>query len=102
MSRIYRRQAEEKWRELNELFESSNESQKKFCEHHEIGIAAFQYWRAKFRKEGKEEPFRELFPALTNMKVEYKIELHKGRKLCLEGGFLDSDVRRLIGVLESC
>jgi hypothetical protein len=102
MSRIYRRHPEEKWRELNELFEASNESQKKFCERHEIGIAAFRYWRGKFRKVSREEPFRELFPALMNMKVEYKIELHNGRKLCVEGGFSDKELRRLLGVLESC
>ena len=97
-----------KWQILHEEFESLNQTVKEFCVERKVNIYTFKDWQKKFRKEAagicrgasSEVLFRELLPNVTQS--SYSMILRGGRTLAVESGFIESELRKLIEILESC
>ena len=96
-----------KWRELHLEFSKGTQKAREFCAERGINYYTFMGWRGVFGKQKKQGTerglFRELPPVWTPESLAtYGVRLRSGRTLELTGGFVESEVRKLIEVLESC
>ncbi len=98
-----------KWQLLHEEFKSCNQTEREFCVERKINIYLFRGWQERFRKEHVEVAkqgarpvslFREVTPQAAQ--GSYSMTLRSGRSLAVESGFVESELRKLIEILESC
>jgi len=108
MEKTPRKSTRAKWLLLNQDYESLDLTMREFCAERKVNIYTFKDWQKKFRKESagaskgasSVELFRELPP--TSGQGSYSMTLRGGRTLTVESGFMESELRKLIGILESC
>ena len=97
-----------KWLLLHHEFEALELTVREFCAERKVNIYTFKDWQKRFRKEGGEVSaggssvglFREL--TAGRGQGHYAMTLRGGRVLAVESGFIESELRKLIGILESC
>ena len=109
MEKTARESTRAKWRMLHDEFEGLEQTVREFCTERKVNIYTFKDWQKRFRKEeggevlavgGTAGLFRELSP--VRVRGSYAITLRGSRVLTVECGFIESELRKLIGILESC
>lgn len=103
------------WRGVLEQWRSSGMSRAGFCRLRSINYHTLSQWKSRLeadrggssRRNGSSRPGRPGFvevavPAAAMPAATYEITLAGGRSLRVPPGFDESDVARLIAVVESC
>lgn len=108
MERTPRESTRAKWQLLYQEFESLELTVREFCTERQVNIYTFKDWQKVFRKESagvaKGANPVGLFRELSDVPVQgsYSMTLRSGRTLTVESGFIESRLRKLIEILESC
>jgi len=98
-----------KWLLKYREFESLELPVREFCAERGINYYTFKSWQATFRKNSagvvagsvSAKAFRELTP-ISAPSSAYTITLRCGRRLSIESSYVESRLRKLIEILESC
>lgn len=108
MERTPRESTRAKWLLLDQDYARHDLTMREFCAERKVNIYTFKDWHKKFRKESSDVSagansaglFRELSD--VSVRGSYSMTLRGGRTLTVEGGFIESQLRKLIEILESC
>jgi hypothetical protein len=87
------------WMELHQLYTQSSLTLQDFCKQHGINKNTFQYWRSKFRKEGKKAPgFKQIVPVVNLCGPGHSLKLHftGGKYLEIPSGYPQSELIALL------
>ena len=88
------------WQELVELWESSGQSQRAFCEERELVVSQFSYWKRKFRPAIKTKPqFEKVSSSLSSSGSSFNLETSSGAKVSAPMGFDSASLRRLLEIV---
>ena len=111
-NRTQRESNRAQWVSLHQEFENLELTGREFCLERGLNYCTFKSWKSTLRKEQRasaaprstgNELFRELSPDLSgSSSSQYLITLRIGRTLSIEGSFIESRLRKLIEILESC
>lgn len=102
----------EQWRALLEEFGSQEQTVDSFCTARGVKFYTFKYWQKIFKQESAPSTgtvpsnrprFRELsISTSSSASSMYTILLRSGRTLSVGASFNQSELRKLIEILESC
>ena len=87
------------WRELVELWESSGQSQRAFCEEHELVSSQFSYWKRKYRPSSKTKPKFQRVSSLNSAGSSFNLETLSGAKVSVPMGFDSASLKRLLEIV---
>ena len=87
------------WRELVELWELSGQSQRAFCEEHELVASQFSYWKRKYRPSSKTKPNFQQVSSLNGAASSFNLETSSGARVSVPMGFDSASLKRLLEIV---
>jgi transposase-like protein len=87
------------WQELIELWESGGQSQRTFCEEHELVASQFSYWKRKYRPASKTKPKFQQVSSLGAAVSSFNLETSSGARVSVPMGFDSASLKRLLEIV---